>query len=151
MTGSRLLRVSCLVFLLAGCSRSPISFSKQVSGLAIPSGARVDHFLDEPTGMLRQDLTAEASLTLTPAETIDLVAEARLEGYVRIEGELLAMLVEADSANRHGISEHGWSEARQALSSGGVGFWKYQQDTSSYSFALIDSTTNRIIVRVVIL
>jgi hypothetical protein len=118
----------------------------------VPDDAVVIRFVDEPSGMLGQDLHTEAELQLLPSQTASLVSEAGRLGYLRATSEDLRQRARVDTVNRAGLSEHGWNEAANALGAGRVGYLRYQRESaSSYSLAVLDSTANRLVIRVVIL
>jgi hypothetical protein len=102
--------------------------------------------------MLAQDLFTEVELTVSPSQTKALANEAARLGYERLVDTAGAVTKRVDPVNRAGISQHGWAEAAALLGPGAVGYLRYQRESeSSYSLALLDSTTNRLVIRVLIL
>lgn len=147
--GGQLIAVLTLAMGTSACDRSPHAFAQEISGLAIPSAARVLSFTDEAVGIVGEDLLARVELQLTPSDFSALTEAARRLGYVPITERVL---LGADPVNQFGISERGVGEAQAEVPQGSEGLFRYVRETpTSYTLVVLDSSQHRLVVQAVVL
>jgi len=121
----------------------PHQFARELSGLTIPTTARVDRLYWDPSG---PTLAARVELTVSQPEIAQLAGEARAKGYRDVVGAPRRDQRHLDSVDSLGRSPYGAWEAAEELPVGSRGLYRYEDTPPSRSLVVVlDSLRGRFV------